>query len=73
TAGGFRNRLEGWAAPKSERWRNHNKVHQWIMAAGPPRCCVLELFFAVRLAASLARADAGSGSWTGQRFQELCP
>ncbi|MFD4925679.1 tyrosinase family protein [Streptomyces goshikiensis] len=30
TAGGFRNRLEGWAAPKSERWRNHNKVHQWI-------------------------------------------
>ncbi|MEV4195557.1 tyrosinase family protein [Streptomyces toxytricini] len=28
--GGFRNKLEGWAAPKSERWRNHNKVHQWI-------------------------------------------
>ncbi|MEU3726533.1 tyrosinase family protein [Streptomyces sp. NPDC031705] len=28
--GSFRNRLEGWAAPKSERWRNHNKVHQWI-------------------------------------------
>ncbi|MBW5486257.1 tyrosinase family protein [Streptomyces bambusae] len=27
---GFRNRLEGWAAPRSERWRNHNKVHQWI-------------------------------------------
>ncbi|MCX5610581.1 tyrosinase family protein [Streptomyces sp. NBC_00047] len=27
---GFRNKLEGWAAPKSERWRNHNKVHQWI-------------------------------------------
>ncbi|MFF5449489.1 tyrosinase family protein [Streptomyces sp. NPDC012888] len=30
TAGGFRNKLEGWAAPRSERWRNHNKVHQWI-------------------------------------------
>jgi tyrosinase len=30
SAGGFRNKLEGWAAPKSERWRNHNKVHQWI-------------------------------------------
>ncbi|WP_030192523.1 tyrosinase family protein [Streptomyces sp. NRRL S-87] len=28
--GGFRNKLEGWAAPRSERWRNHNKVHQWI-------------------------------------------
>ncbi|MEU8438426.1 tyrosinase family protein [Streptomyces sp. NPDC029216] len=28
--GSFRNKLEGWAAPKSERWRNHNKVHQWI-------------------------------------------
>ncbi|MFJ3921935.1 tyrosinase family protein [Streptomyces sp. NPDC090022] len=27
---GFRNRLEGWAAPRTERWRNHNKVHQWI-------------------------------------------
>ncbi|MCB5180453.1 tyrosinase family protein [Streptomyces antimicrobicus] len=27
---GFRNRLEGWAAPRSEKWRNHNKVHQWI-------------------------------------------
>ncbi|MER5931913.1 tyrosinase family protein [Streptomyces sp. NPDC002054] len=30
SAGGFRNKLEGWAAPRSERWRNHNKVHQWI-------------------------------------------
>ncbi|MFE9258159.1 tyrosinase family protein [Streptomyces sp. NPDC006879] len=28
--GGFRNKLEGWAAPRSERWRNHNKVHQWV-------------------------------------------
>ncbi|RSS83299.1 tyrosinase family protein [Streptomyces sp. WAC06614] len=27
---GFRNRLEGWSAPRSEKWRNHNKVHQWI-------------------------------------------
>ncbi|MFI5617086.1 tyrosinase family protein [Streptomyces sp. NPDC051567] len=30
TVGGFRNKLEGWAAPRSEHWRNHNKVHQWI-------------------------------------------
>ncbi|MEV7414451.1 tyrosinase family protein [Streptomyces sp. NPDC089919] len=30
SGGGFRNKLEGWAAPRSERWRNHNKVHQWI-------------------------------------------
>ncbi|WP_424210728.1 tyrosinase family protein [Streptomyces sp. BI20] len=30
TGGGFRNKLEGWAAPRAERWRNHNKVHQWI-------------------------------------------
>ncbi|MEV7725240.1 tyrosinase family protein [Streptomyces sp. NPDC087917] len=30
SGGGFRNKFEGWAAPKSERWRNHNKVHQWI-------------------------------------------
>jgi tyrosinase len=27
---GFRNRMEGWRAGGSERWRLHNRVHRWV-------------------------------------------